>query len=226
MSATQEALEVLARAPQLALYVKRLQAVLADEARKRQEFYAALSEQEKAEFINGEIVYQSPVKLRHSRASEALFTLISTYVELHDRGYVGHEKLLVSLTRNDYEPDICFFGRAKADQFTADQMHFPAPDLVVEVLSPSTETLDRGVKFADYAAHGVVEYWLVDAEAGVIEQYRLSDDEYQLAIKSDSGVLRSSAIPGFEIPVNAVFDRRIYRKILGEIVAPAAGDAR
>ena len=64
---------------------------------------------------------------------------------------------MVSLTRNDYEPDICFFGVAKAAQLTPDQMRFPVPDLVVEVLSETTQAVDRGVKFDDCAAHGVAE---------------------------------------------------------------------
>jgi len=94
-----------------------------------------------------------------------------------------------------------------ADKFEAGQMRFPAPDLIVEILSPSTEARDRGVKFTDYAAHGVREYWIIDPVAQVLEQYLLLETgEYDLALKSDSGSVKSTAIPGFEIPIRAVFD--------------------
>jgi len=80
------------------------------------------------------------------------------YVLRHDLGFVGHEKVMISLSRNDYEPDICYFNKEETRQFTPNQMRFPAPDFVVEVLSDRKAANDRGVKFEDYAAHGIVEY--------------------------------------------------------------------
>jgi Uma2 family endonuclease len=140
---------------------------------------------------------------------------------VHRLGYVGFEKIMVSLTRNDYEPDICFFGTAKAAAFTPDQMRFPAPDLVVEVISESTERNDRGVKFEDYAAHGVQEYWIIDPDAETLEQYRLPEDSdaYQLVIKAMTGQVRSFAIPGFEVPVRAIFDPDANQAALQTLLA-------
>jgi Uma2 family endonuclease len=91
-------------------------------------------------------------------------------------GHVGQEKVLITLTRNDYEPDIVYFGPQKAQSLTPDQVKFPAPDFAVEVLSTSMESNDRGIKFLDYAAHGVAEYWLVDPQAKIIEQYVLKGE--------------------------------------------------
>lgn len=93
-------------------------------------------------------------------------------------------------------------------------MHFPAPDLVVEVLSPSTEERDRGIKFEDYAAHGVGEYWLIDPDVETIEQYRLSGETYELVMKSRSGEIECAMIDGFTIPVRAVFDDEINQSAL------------
>ena len=150
-----------------------------------------------------------------------LYRLLSAFVTLHDLGYVGYEKIMVSLTRNDYEPDICFFGTAKAAQLTPDQMRFPAPDFVVEVLSETTQAVDRGVKFDDYAAHGVVEYWIVDPVTETLEQYRLPEngDVYELVIKAMTGQVRSVAVPGFEIPVRAIFEPQANRSALQTILA-------
>ena len=101
---------------------------------------------------------------------------------------------------------LCFFRKEKAEIFTPDQMMFPAPDFIAEILSPSTEGRDRGVKFEDFAAHGVGEYWLLDPEAEVGEQYVLEDDRYVLRMKSGSGEIESAMIDGFLIPVRALFD--------------------
>ena len=68
----------------------------------------------------------SPVKLRHAIASENLFTLLKTFVRKHHLGSVFHEKILIVLNRNDYEPDICFFGSNKAREFTPQSDAFAA----------------------------------------------------------------------------------------------------
>jgi Uma2 family endonuclease len=185
-----------------------------EEALKRQEFYQTVQENQKVEFINGEVVVQSPVKLRHDSVSGAFFRLISTFVMVHDLGHVGHEKLLVSLTRNDYEPDVCFFSKDKARSFKPDQMKFPAPDFIAEILSESTEKIDRGIKFTDYAAHGVLEYWLIDPESESVEQYVIKNDAYKLQVKSGTGLVTSVAIPGFEIPVRSIFEQKQNLSVL------------
>ena len=165
----------------------------------------------------------SPARARHVQATLRLAKLLDTYVTLHGLGFVGAEKAMVGLTRNDYEPDVCFFGAEKAAQIEPETVEFPAPDLVAEVLSPKTEHRDRGVKFEDYAAHDVAEYWIVDPAAEVVEQYVLgasgdepSGDEpsgdgargpaYALRMKSATGTLASHAAEGSAVPVRALFD--------------------
>jgi Uma2 family endonuclease len=75
------------------------------------------------------------------------------------------------------------------------------------VLSKSTEARDRGIKFEDYAAHGVHECWIADPRTQVLEQY-VSDGKggYQLRLKSNSGEVESTVIKGFRIPIRAIFD--------------------
>ena len=148
----------------------------------------------------------SLAKARHIEATGRLFKVLDTYVKVHGLGWVGAEKALIALTRNDYEPDVCFFGTPKADLLTPDTLTFPPPDLAVEVLSPSTERRDRGVKREDDAAHGVGEYWIVDTDAETVEQHLLDGDAIALAMKSGTGELASVAVGGFAVPVRAVFD--------------------
>lgn len=150
------AFQQLLCSPRLPMYAQQLQSLLQAERQKREQFYEEMSEQQKVEFINGEVVVQSPARLKHT--------------------------------------------------ITPDQVKFPAPDLAVEVLSPSTEANDRGVKLIDYAAHGVAEYWIVDPDAEMVEQYILQGENYHLHVKTDSGELQCRVIGGLYIPVRAAFD--------------------
>lgn len=212
-------LERVYASPLFPTYVEEMNARLETEARLRREFYEMITEDDKAEFINGEVIYHSPVMLRHTRAAKNLLVLLEAHVTGRALGFVGYEKMMISLSRNDYEPDIVFFGPDKADAFTPQQMHFPAPDLVVEVLSPSTEARDRGIKFEDYAAHGVGEYWLVDPDAETVEQYRLAGESFELIMKSRTGEIESAVVAGFVIPVRAAFDEAVYQATLRRLMA-------
>jgi Uma2 family endonuclease len=127
-------------------------------------------------------------------------------VSLKGRGTLKIEKCLCVFPRNDYEPDLVFFGKEKATTLEPDTMKFPVPDFIVEVLSESTEARDRGVKFEDYAAHGVGEYWIVDADRETVEQYLLGESGYELRVKSATGTLTSEVIEGLVVPVRALFD--------------------
>lgn len=219
----QALLAQLVQSPRLPLLTRQLDQLVADEAARRQEFYNQISEDDKAEYINGEIIFHSPAKFEHNDASGHLYRLLSTYVMLRGLGYVGYEKIMISLTRNDYEPDICFFGSATSELFDRKQMQFPAPDLIIEILSPSTESNDRGIKFQDYALHGVQEYWLVDPDLQVLEQYELRNESYELILKSGSGYVTSLVLPNFTIPIRAVFDETLNGEALRSIIA--AGNA-
>jgi Uma2 family endonuclease len=195
--------------PQAPLILQRAQAILNDEQQKRQAFYEWLDEDKKAEFINGEVVVHSPALDRHNASTLLLATLLSVYVNDRQLGYVRAEKALVELTRNSYEPDVCFFGPGKASQITDDQLYYPAPDFIAEVLSKSTEKYDRETKFADYAAHKVAEYWIIDPLRRTIEQYEIDADTEEYGLVGAFGIkdtVISQAIPGFSIPVRAVFD--------------------
>ena len=198
-------LEQMAASPALPRYVDTLQALLADERARRERFY----EEQKVEFINGEVFMHSPAKIRHIDVVTLVLRLLSIHVDRHDLGWVGSEKALVCLTRNDYEPEIVFYGREKAALLRPEQMKLPAPDFVVEVLSPSTERHDRKIKFEDYAAHGIAEYWIIDPVAHAIEQHALppAGTAYQpVGIWSGQDRIVSVAVPGFDVPALALFD--------------------
>lgn len=181
--------------------------IIEAENTKRVEFYNLIHENVHAEFINGEIVFQAPARFAHWITISNICGQLFPFVELNDLGLTGAYKVMIRLTRNDYEPDIVFFRKEKSDNFTPDQMFSPAPDFIIEIISPSTEKIDREIKFADYAAHGVGEYWIVDPEQQSVEQYLLENNRYQLKVKLQAeGIVHAKMIEEFALDVKSVFN--------------------
>lgn len=206
MTSLETLVEPLRHSPQLVEAVALLSRQIEEERARRNRFYEEMTPEEKIEFIDGEVVLHSPARNRHLDATAMLSRLIGTWVSLKRLGTLKIEKCLCVFPRNDYEPDLVFFGKEKAATLGPDTMRFPIPDFIVEVLSESTEARDRGVKFEDYAAHGVGEYWIVDAERETVEQYLLGGSGYELRVKSTTGTLTSEVIEGLIVPVRGLFD--------------------
>lgn len=216
------AVEPLLHHPDFLDLLQELNRAWEDEQQRRRKFREELTPEMKAEFIEGQVFMHSPAMARHILAAKHLAKLLDTWVVEHDLGLVTIEKALVCLTRNDFEPDIAFFKGFRASSIQPTLMEFPAPDFVVEVLSPSTEATDRGIKMRDYARHGVAEYWLVDCKAQVVERYELdaSARAYTLAGKhgTDSEAA-SSVIQGFSIPVAAIFEEKAQHEALRRMLS-------
>jgi Uma2 family endonuclease len=211
-------LEAILDSPAAPSLVARLQTCLEEERQRRQQFYADIDDEMKVEFINGEVLIHSPVKKEHTDAVGLLYKILDTFARLAKLGYVGYEKVMTALSRNDYEPDVVFFGNEKAAHFRKGQWKYPAPDFVVEVLSESTEANDRGVKFNDYAAHGVQEYWIVDPVEESVEQYFLQDGAFKLHLKAQRGLIESRVVVGFAIEIRAIFEEAANMEALRKII--------
>ena len=198
--------------PTIELVVSEITAELARENELRKEFYKEISDNQKAEFINGKVIIHTPPTKRHIDAGQRLLHFLSKHISTFHLGFLGYEKNLIELTRNSYEPDICFFNQDKAQHFTDDHNIFPSPDFIVEILSKKTERYDRTIKFNDYQAHNIKEYWIVNAKRKEIEQYVLKEGKYELIKKLQSGILTSEAIPGFSIETEIVFDNEKFEE--------------
>ena len=198
------------RSPALPQLLDELNKYWESEQNRRIEFYNWITLSMKAEFIEGEIVIHSPVRSKHNVVLINLVTDFKILLRKVKSGYLGVEKIMTRFTRNDYEPDICYFKAEKSENFKGEQTIFPPPDFIVEILSNSTAERDRGVKFKDYEAHGVQEYWIIDPDLGVLEQYILQKkgkkESYVLEFKGDSGIVKSFVMEGFKIDVENIFD--------------------
>ena len=199
-------LDSLMNAPDLPELLDEASRAWAREQRLRQKFYADITPEHKWEFIQGQVIMHSPALNRHLLATQRFYNLLNAYAITRKLGEVRVEKAMTSFPRNDYEPDVIFFGQTKSALIDVDTLNFPIPDLIVEVLSPSTEQRDRGIKFKDYALHGVAEYWIIDTMAETVELHRLEGTLYPPVTPQAEGLLSSDVVPGFELPVRAIFD--------------------
>ena len=97
------ALDEISQSPNLRDLLDKLEQTWEEEQRRRHEFWADADEGIKAKFILGEIVYHSPIYSRHWMASSAITRHLLPYVYDNKLGKVGYEKVLIRLTRNDYD---------------------------------------------------------------------------------------------------------------------------
>jgi Uma2 family endonuclease len=195
-------------APDLPMKIAAASLALRREGELREQFRDEIEPHEKGEFINGEKVMHSPARHAHNHVSSLIGSIFATYARARSNGVVVYEKALCGFSRNDYEPDIAWFGPEKAASLAPETTIYPVPDFIIEILSPATEKRDRGVKLEDYAAHGVAEYWIVDADKRTIEQYLIAESAgvYHLAEKLRHGDITPFSFPGLAIPLAALFE--------------------
>lgn len=131
------------------------------------------------EVINGQVVAMSPrPRFNHNHIASNIYVIFRNYLRGRKCTPIMDGTDLY-LTDNDrFVPD--FMVVCDRDKIKHDGVH-GAPDLVVEVLSPRTETYDRKHKKAVYEKCGVKEYWLVSPEAKSVEQYLLEDGNLTLS---------------------------------------------
>jgi Uma2 family endonuclease len=104
------------------------------------------------------------------------------------------------------QPDIIFVSRERARRIISHDEIRGAPDLVIEILSPTTAKRDRTTKKTLYARHGVAEYWLADPDTKTIEVLKLTARGYRRAgIYTKKEILLSPLLPGLAISLRKVF---------------------
>jgi Uma2 family endonuclease len=109
-----------------------------------------------------------------------MFKLLQRHVELNRLGEILYAPLDVILSDvTVLQPDLVYVDAARAGALSGRGVEGP-PTLVVEIISPSTGTMDRVTKSALYARYGVPYFWLVDPEARTIEAFRLESGRYVL----------------------------------------------
>lgn len=162
-----------------------------------EEFFQTAPDDRKAELIDGVLVMPSPASDPHEDLNGFLLSVIRMFVEENNLGLVRGSNTPVNLgVGHDFEPDLLFVARARAGIVEYDGV-FGAPDLVIEILSPGTAYLDRGIKRRTYAQAGVRELWLLSPESLRKSAFYQRSGEAGLArVQPEGGVIRSLAVPG------------------------------
>jgi len=158
------------------------------------------------EVIDGELFMTPAPRPKHQKIVVRLTEELSRFVRENRLGEVFVAPIDVLLDRHTIvQPDVLFISIARLSIVGEDAIEGP-PDLVVEVLSPSTFYKDLRKKMAAYSQFGVQEYWIVDPETQSIEVYARQDDKLQSARKFSSGeTIASALLPGFRLAVKDVF---------------------
>ncbi|HYE20870.1 MAG TPA: Uma2 family endonuclease [Tepidisphaeraceae bacterium] len=152
-------------------------------------------------------LYMSPSPNRfHQQVVGNIYYALRNYLADHPLGEVYVAPLDVYLTDTDvYQPDVAFVRRENSRVLVYEGF-VGAPDLIVEVLSPSNSKLDLGPKRAVYARFGVKEMWVADPVKSTLSVYRFSEDAEKPAATAAVGdIVSTTLIPGFSLGVADVF---------------------
>ena len=162
----------------------------------------------RAELHDGEAIMMSPPVTIHQRVSGELFFKIRTYLEGKPCRIFAAPfgvRLFPKKDRSDdvvFEPDIVVVcDMDKID----DKGCNGAPDLVIEILSPSTARYDRVYKFRKYQKAGVREYWIVDPETKTVQVCILDNGRYVVSVYDETDKALVSVLEGCEIDMGVVF---------------------
>ena len=168
--------------------------------------YAKTPEDERWELINGDLIMAAAPNTAHQMIQSDLGWYVKGFVMERDLGWVFYSPTDVVLSDYDtVQPDLVFVSKERADIVTRANIQ-GAPDIVVEILSPSTTRRDWQDKFDLYELHGVPEYWMPDPVARVIWVFVLREGEFvEVGRYGEDDTLVSPTLPGFELDLSKVF---------------------
>jgi Uma2 family endonuclease len=162
------------------------------------------------ELIDGEHYVTPSPNVRHQQIQGDLFALVWNYLEAHPVGRVFTSRLDVVFSRFDVvEPDIVYLSYERANTVWTKANLQGAPELVIEIASPSTRQRDETIKRHLYERSGVSEYWVVDPEIDVVRVYRRTRDggfDRAIELSREAGdVLATDLLPGLDVPLIRIF---------------------
>lgn len=166
------------------------------------EFEALPEQSQPTELIEGELVVRGTPTLNHQRVAGNIYDRLRDIVP---NGEVFYAPVSVKLDDgNYYQPDVLWVAANGACKMNDDGLNGP-PDLVVEVISPDTAKVDRGVKFQVYQSSGVLEYWIIEPELAFVEVWSLRDGSFmQMGVFSADETVASPAL-GQDVVLTGIF---------------------
>ena len=159
------------------------------------------------ELINGIVMRRTSPDLIHQDASMMLSTLLNIFILSKKLGKLYAAPTDVYLTQFDFiVPDLTFVATGNPAVLHGSRCVQGIPDLIIEILSKGTQSVDRGRKMKQYEANKVPEYWIVDPRLQSIEVYELRDTGYELvSYAEEEGEIVSSVLAEFRLDIGSVF---------------------
>ena len=169
--------------------------------------YLKTSDELRYELLNGELVMAPAPLLYHQFILRKLLNAMSDYVDEQSLGELFCSPADVVLSETDVvQPDILYVSSQRSHILKPESVQ-GAPDLVVEILSPSTAELDRTTKLELYAQFGVTEYWIVDPDAKTIMVLVRGESRFEVCgIFGEGHTLQSPTLSGLRIATEEVFE--------------------
>lgn len=157
------------------------------------------------ELVDGEVAVSPSPRPLHSIVEKRLSRILYNYILEKGLGELLGDVDTVFGPHDVRRPDIIYFAKERLHLLGEEVIEAP-PDLCVEILSPSSRTIDRKDKFKQYQGAGVAHYWMVDPEARSLEGYALRGRKYQLAGKGKSNqTLHLPPFPELAIPLAEIW---------------------
>jgi|HubBroStandDraft_5_1064220.scaffolds.fasta_scaffold319324_1 Uma2 family endonuclease len=170
--------------------------------------FIALDEDDLRELIDGELVeVEVPTEVH-----EGIVPMLSYYLVGWSLAHGGGETLgsgykVRIAERRGVMPDLQFYRTGNEPRGQTQGLAHGHPDLVVEVVSPSSVRYDRVIKMRWYASIGTPEYWIVDPAARTLERLTLEGDRYVIADALEgAAVFRPASFEGLEVPLARLWD--------------------
>lgn len=170
------------------------------------EDYLNTPEGERYELLDGELILVASPNEEHQFASIRLASRMHFYVDEGELGWVFHAPFDIVFSDTEVvQPDVMFISKERENIRTRANVQ-GAPDLVVEILSPSSVSRDWNYKRELYAKYGVKEYWIADPVHKMVSVMLLKDGVLELAgtyVEGDT--VDSMALEGFSVEVGEIF---------------------
>lgn len=160
------------------------------------------------EIINGVLYVANAPGFDHQFAVTKLTSRLDLFVSERKLGVILNAPFEVHLTETSrpVQPDLLFI-RSERQPKPGAQLFEGAPDLIVEVISPSSFRLDRRTKFDAYEGAGVLEYWLVDPKTRSVEVHTLARGEYALLGQfTGDDLIQSNVLTGINLVASLLFN--------------------
>lgn len=158
------------------------------------------------EIINGDLIMISAPYIQHQRVSGNLFIELSDFISKNNLGEVFIAPCdIIFDDKNVFQADIIFISHENKNVITEENIK-GSPDLIVEILSPSTAYYDLFEKKEVYEKFGVKEYWIVDPQKHWIEIFALKQNKYVLYSRTEKkGKVKSSLFKKLDIDASKLF---------------------